>query len=162
MKNISHNHNLTESFKSVSDYKLYYFRAVQYWFKVLNKEPIFEEDGINIVTGEMKTIYAENLKERNAIISILSSNIFFLYYIIWSSCQVVNIRDFNFNIFIKGLKPDIINTLSTLGINLQKSYQENSKIIERKYSKKGRIFSMKKQHFYIKHSKLSNCSKLIL
>ena len=154
MKNISHNHNLTESFKSVSDYKLYYFRAVQYWFKVLNKEPIFEEYGINIVTGEMKTIYAENLKERNAIISILSSNIFFLYYIIWSSCQVVNIRDFNFNIFIKGLKPDIINTLSTLGINLQKSYQENSKIIERKYSKKGRIFSMKKQHFYIKHSKL--------
>lgn len=62
-------------------------------------------------------------------------------------------RDFNFDIYIKGLKPDIIDKLARLGINLQKDYQENSKIIERKYSKKGRVFTMEKQHFFIKYSK---------
>lgn len=40
-----------------------------------------------------------------------------------------------------------------LGKQLQEDYQKNSQIIKRSYSKKGRVFSMKKQHFYIKLSK---------
>ena len=86
----------------------------------------------------------------------LSSNIFFLHYIIWSSCQVVNSRDFNFNIDIRGIEDCIFNKLASLGSLLQEDYQLNSKIRERNYSKKGRVFCMKKHHFYIK------CSKTII
>ena len=43
--------------------------------------------------------------------------------------------------------------LLKLGKGLQKSYKENSEIVTREYSKKGRNFTMQKQHFYIKHSK---------
>ena len=156
MQEVSGNHTLVESFKPQSEFKLFYFRAVQYWFKVLNREPIFEEDGVQKVTGEMKVIYAENLEERDVLIAILSSNIFFLHYIIWSSCQVVNSRDFNFNIDIRGIEDCIFNKLASLGSLLQEDYQLNSKIRERNYSKKGRVFCMKKQHFYIK------CSKTII
>ena len=156
MQEVSGNHTLVESFKPQSEFKLFYFRAVQYWFKVLNREPIFEEDGVQKVTGEMKVIYAKNLEERDVLIAILSSNIFFLHYIIWSSCQVVNSRDFNFNIDIRGIEDCIFNKLASLGSLLQEDYQLNSKIRERNYSKKGRVFCMKKQHFYIK------CSKTII
>jgi hypothetical protein len=43
--------------------------------------------------------------------------------------------------------------LSEIGKQLQEDYQLNSHSIERAYSKKGRDFTMKKQHFYIKKSK---------
>lgn len=153
LKKHAKGHSLQESFKVQSSYKLYYFRAVQYWFKVLDCEPIFEEDGVHKVTGEMKTIFAENESMKNALIAILSSSVFFLNYIIWSSCQVVNNRDFNFYVDFKSISKDQLNDLSTLGKDLQKDYQKNSKIKTRSYSKKGRVFTMQKQHFFIKYSK---------
>lgn len=153
MKNKSKNHLLLESFRNSSSYNLYYFRAVQYWFKVLDKEPIFEEDGEHKVTGEMKPLYFDSKDECYSVVALLSSNLFFLNYIIWSSCQVVNSRDFNLSIDIKSVDPSILQTLSTLGLQLQKDYQKNSHIVRRNYAKKGRTFTMEKQHFYIKHSK---------
>lgn len=77
---------------------LYYFRAVLYWFKILNSIPIFREDGEEKVTGEMKPIYLENEGRKNVLISLLSSNLFFFNYVTWSSCQVVNSRDFEIDV----------------------------------------------------------------
>lgn len=149
----SHNHKLSECFKDSAQYKLYYFRAVQYWFKVLDREPIFEEDGIHKVTGEMKPISFYTNEERYAMISILSSSLFFLNYIIWSSCQVVNSRDFNLDMDISSLDITMLKELAMLGIKLESDYQKHSHIKERNYSKKGRVFTMQKQHFFIKFSK---------
>ena len=101
----------------------------------------------------MKPIYAENDNMKNCIIAILSSNLFFVNYIIWSSCQVVNSRDFNFPINLKDLPDSIYKRISNLGVALQHDYQKNSHVKERNYAKKGRQFTMQKQHFYIKYSK---------
>lgn len=142
-------------FKSISktNLVLYYFRAVQYWFKVLNKIPLFKEDGINKVTGEMKPIYFDSEKKRNVFASLLSSTLFFVNYIVWSSCQVVNSRDFNLSFNYDNLNTNCLHSLNNLGEILQTSYQDNSHIVVRNYSKKGREFQMEKQHFYIKKSK---------
>ena len=153
VKNKSQKHTLSESFKEISGFFCYYFRAVQYWFKVLDTEPIFEEDGIQKVTGEMKAIYTENEDEKYIIIAVLSSNLFFLHYIVWSSCQVVNSRDFGLGFQLNGLNEITKKQLSALGEKLQADYQKHSQLRVRNYSKKGRIFTMKKQHFYIKYSK---------
>ena len=153
MREVSGNHILPEQFRDNTSNILYYFRAVQYWFKILNKEPIFEEDGVHKTTGEMKPIAFDTLSDRNVAISILSSSIFFLNYIIWSSCQVVNSRDFNIPYNSGNMTSDFKNELSSLGIQLQDDYQKHSHIKERNYSKKGRVFTMQKQHFFIKHSK---------
>lgn len=153
MKSISDNHTISQLFRSTSCNLLFYFRAVQYWFKVLDKEPIYEEDGVHKVTGEMKPLYFDSIKERNCAIAILSSNLFFLNYIIWSSCQVVNSRDFNFYIDANSINESDCLLLSELGKKLQLDYQKNSRVITRNYSKKGRNFTMEKQHFYIKYSK---------
>ncbi len=153
MKQRAGTHLLPEMFRETSSYTLYYFRAVQYWFKTLDREPVFEENGVHMVTGEMKPLKFESLSQRDAAISILSSNLFFLNYIIWSSCQVVNSRDFNIPINTEDLSKEEMEGLSNLGKSLQDDYQRHSHIKERNYSKKGRVFTMQKQHFFIKYSK---------
>ena len=154
MQNVSNNFKLSNCFRStVTDYRLFYFRAVQYWFKVLDKEPIYLDDGVQFVTGEMKPLYFNDAEQQSAVISILSSSIFFLNYILWSSCQVVNSRDFNIYFDYKKLSKQNLRQLSKLGDELENDYQYNSHIVERNYSKKGRVFTMQKQHFYIKKSK---------
>lgn len=149
----SAHHLLGEAFRESKKYHLYYFRAVQYWFKVLDREPIYDENGVHKTTGEMKPIGFDTEKERNVVIALLSSSLFFLHYIIWSSCQVVNSRDFNIPFDIKSLSVDNYTRLSILGEKLQHDYQKNSHIKTRNYSKKGRTFTMQKQHFFIKFSK---------
>ena len=146
-------HLLPEFINSFSLYKLYYFRAVQYWFKILDREPIFEEDGVHKTTGEMKPLYFDTEDKCKATIAILSSSLFFLHYIIWSSCQVVNRRDFNFFIDFNSLEDNNLEHLVRLSEALQQDYQQNSHVIKRNYSKKGRNFTMEKQHFFIKFSK---------
>ena len=153
MKQKAGSHLLPEMFSETSSHILYYFRAVQYWFKILDREPVFEEDGIHKVTGEMKPLKFESISKRNAAISILSSNLFFLNYIIWSSCQVVNSRDFNISINMEDMSKKELEELAILGESLQDDYQRHSHVKERNYSKKGRVFTMKKQHFFIKYSK---------
>jgi len=154
MKDISNNKLLINSFcPNVSRHYLYYFRAVQYWFKILDREPIYLQDNEQCVTGEMKPIYATSEQKKNLIISLLSSTTFFVHYITWSSCQVVNSRDFKLYFDIDNICMDDIQKLSYFGEKLQEDYQSNSHIKTREYSKKGRNFVMKKQHFYIKFSK---------
>ena len=154
MSKVSNKQTLTAEFlPSPSKYYLYYFRAVQYWFKILDTTPIFVEDGENKLTGEMKTIYVTSEIKKYDIISFLSSSCFFLNYIIWSSCQVVNSRDFNVYFNFGTLADEEKKKLERLGEKLQKDYQKHSEIKTRNYSKKGREFTMKKQHFFIKNSK---------
>lgn len=154
-KNVSNNITLSSIFRSTTtDSKLYYFRAVLYWFKVLDSEPIYLDNGVQCTTGEMKPLYLDSKKQKNTTVSILSSNLFFLNYILWSSCQVVNSRDFKIYLDYNRLNDDKVNRLSELGQSLLVDFQSNSNVIERNYSKKGRVFTMKKQYFYIKKSKL--------
>ena len=134
-------------------HKLYYFRAVLYYFKVLIKEPIFLEDGLQTTTGEMKPVYFQDEISRDVFVSFLSSSLFFLQYIIWSSCQVVNSRDFKLYFDIDSLDIELKEKLRNLGKKLQEDIEKNSKVVVRNYSAKGRNFEMQKQYFYIKLSK---------
>jgi tRNA1(Val) A37 N6-methylase TrmN6 len=136
-----------------SNNKFFYFRAVQYWVKILDQEPIYLDDGIQTTTGEMKPVYTESDDLKYILISILSSTLYFVHYINWASCQVINSRDFHFPFDKDNLDIDISKKLVELGKKIQIDYQKNSHKIERSYSKKGRDFLMTKQHFYIKKSK---------
>ena len=154
MKDKSNDQVLSSSFKQITNNNvLYYFRAVLYWFKVLDRIPIFKEDGIPCTTGEMKPLFFATDKIRNAAIAFLSSSCFFLNYVIWSSCQVVNSRDFYVHFKPENLNDDLLERLSELSQKLQNDFQNNSEVKTRYYKKKGREFTMEKQYFYIKKSK---------
>jgi hypothetical protein len=53
----------------------------------------------------------------------------------------------------ENLSKEQVNKLVLYGKKLQQDFQQNSHSVERSYSKKGRNFTMIKQHFYIKKSK---------
>ena len=133
--------------------RLFYFRAVQYWIKILDKEPLYLNNEVQTSTGEMKPIYVGSEQLKFILISMLSSTVFFLHYITWASCQVINSRDFQFYFDYELLDRELSKKLECFGRKLQKDYQANSHLISRDYSKKGRFFTMKKQHFFIKKSK---------
>jgi hypothetical protein len=150
----SHGTNLNRFFNSTaSRYKILYFRAVLYWIKILEDAPVFREDGVQTTTGEMKPIYVQNDELKYQLISLLSSSIFFTHYITWSSCQVINSRDFEFLYDDSGIKKTLKDSLIKLGKLFQNDLQKNSTINTRNYSARGRSFTMEKQYFYIKQSK---------
>lgn len=136
-----------------SSHFFYYFRAVLYWVKILDKEPVFRENGKQTVTGEMKPVYLSKEEEKYILVAVLSSSLYFLHYITWSSCQVINSRDFEFPFNLDKLSESERKELSMLGKSLQKDLQKNSQLAVRNYSARGRSFVMEKQYFYIKKSK---------
>ena len=142
---------------------LYYFRAVQYWIKVLTGAPVYLINNKPEKTGEMKPLYFSNKEIRDVFVCILSSSLFFLFYIIYSSCQVINKSDFYFPLDIDLINTQTKKTFGELSKKLQEDYSQNSKIIERHYKKRKNTFVMKKQHFYIKESKdiIDNIDKVL-
>jgi hypothetical protein len=154
LKKKSGNKRVIDFFRSqATKHKFYYFRAVLYWVKILEDEPVFREDGVQTTTGEMKPVYVDSEDLKYTLISVLSSSLFFVHYITWSSCQVINSRDFELLFDFNSLSSDLKIELVKLGKRLQKDLQDNSVVQVRNYSARGRSFTMEKQYFYIKKSK---------
>ncbi|MGT2465047.1 Eco57I restriction-modification methylase domain-containing protein [Mesorhizobium atlanticum] len=135
------------------EHSLYYFRAVLYWFKVLITPPVMEEDGIQTPTGEMKELSFPSEIERDVALAILASGLFSLYYVVWSSCQVVNSPDLLFPTNLKALAKEHGRRLSSIVKRLIDDVVGRSKVQTRNYSARGRSFVMRKQYFYFKESK---------
>lgn len=134
-------------------HSLYYFRAVLYWFKVLIKPPVMQENGVQTSTSEMKELMFHNASERDAALILMASNLFSLHYVVWSSCQVVNSPDLMFPISLSNLVTESELRISDLAKNLMLDVQAKSKIQIRNYSSRGREFVMRKQYFFFKESK---------
>ena len=134
-------------------HRLYYFRAVLYWFKVLTKPPVMHEDGVQTPTGEMKELLFPNKVDRDAALAIMASNLFALNYTVWSSCQVVNSPDLMFPVSLKDLTTKYGDELSQITTRLIRDVEKRSEIQTRNYSARSRTFVMKKQYFYFKESK---------
>ena len=135
------------------DHRLYYFRAVLYWFKVLTEPPVMQEDGVQTPTGEMKELTFNKKAERDAALAIMASNLFALNYVVWSSCQVVNSPDLMFPVNLKALIDEHGEDLTKLASRLLRDVQEKSILQTRNYSSRGRTFTMRKQYFFFKQSK---------
>lgn len=101
----------------------------------------------------MKPVYVRNEEEKYILVALLSSTTYFLHYIIWSSCQVINSRDFDFPFNFEKLTDSEKKRLFELGKKLQKDLQRNSEIAVRNYAARSRTYVMEKQYFYIKKSK---------
>ncbi|WP_448522343.1 hypothetical protein, partial [Schleiferia thermophila] len=150
VKSKSFTHLLSHYFKDSSSHYLYTFRAVQYWVKILDFEPIYTIDGKKATTTEMKSLFLQDETTKFIIAAFLSSSLFFLYYTVYSSCQVINSRDFDIPFSLESMDSKTKNNLEELGRKLMSDLKKNSDLVEREY--KGG-FIMHKQHFYIKKSK---------
>lgn len=136
-----------------TDYRAFYFRAVLYWVKILDEEPIFKENGKHTTTGEMKPVYFNDDTMQKIMIAVMSSSSYYMHYTAWSSCQVINSRDFLFPFNYNTISSELKKELKSLGKKLTKDLQEKSELMTRNYSSRGRTFTMEKQYFFIKNSK---------
>jgi hypothetical protein len=112
-----------------------------------------EEDGETATTSEMKLLRFSNAEDRDVAWCCMASNLFSLFYVTYSSCQVVNSPDLEFPIDIKGFSSQQKRRFSQLSKHALVDINANSLIQTRDYSSRGRCYTMKKQYFYFKKSK---------
>jgi hypothetical protein len=129
--------------------KLYYFRGMLYWIKVLNSLPIQRENGVDQVSGQCKTVQIDPHVPAESIIALLSSSLFFFYYQVFSDCQQINQREFvNFKF---DPSPSVLADLQQLGSKLMKDYRKNARVVVRQNHRKAT--TIEKEYFTINLSK---------
>lgn len=129
--------------------KLYYRNAgIAYYLISINFQQLFT---INNVIGKSSTlieIYASNNEYRDAIVSVLNSNLFAWYFFCFSDCYHLTKNDFTR--FRIDLDNELSQKLAELTLKLMISIDENSRIKSTFYKSKGEI---KYQEFYPRFSK---------
>jgi hypothetical protein len=129
--------------------RLYYFRGMLYWIKVLNSLPLQRENGVDQVSGQCKTVQIDPRVPAESIIALLSSSLFFFYYQVFSDCQQINQREFvNFKF---DPSPSVIVDLEQLGSQLMEDYRRNARLVVRQNHRKAT--TIEKEYFTINLSK---------
>jgi hypothetical protein len=108
----------------------------------------FNLRGWNFIAEEVDSLEGAYIDEEdghycNAAIALLSSNLFFLNYIIWSSCQVVNSRDFNFYFNFDSLNEDTLESLSRLVVCSKKIIKKTVMLLREIIQRKVQILRWK-------------------
>ncbi len=120
-----------------------------YWIKVLDALPVHTENGKRVVSSQCKEVYVSKELPACALISLLSSSLFFWFYQTFSDCQQINKREFGHYRF--DLAEAISARLKQLGAALMEDYKKNSRIVERII--RDRTALVKKEYFRINQSK---------
>jgi len=141
--------SLHELFSGTRDSnKLFYFRGMLYWIKVLDHLPLHKEDGKNKISSQCKRVLVRSDVPAHCLIAVISSSLFFWFYQTYSDCQQINQREFVGFQFDPGAD---IHLLATLGKKLMLDYKENSKVVVRHIHRRGA--TVKKEYFEINKSK---------
>lgn len=146
------NKSLVHDLLKESPHKIFYrIGGGRYWKVFTDFRPKFILNGEESISSRENYLYAKSEIEKKAIISILSSSLFYWYFILTTNCRDLNPSDLKeFPIFISDL--DLINLrfLSNLCDDLMIDYKDNSLSKEKISGKTGNITY---QEFYPRLSK---------
>lgn len=133
---------------------LVYYRigGGRYWKIFTDFSPKFVLNGNISISSRENYLYLKNEVEKDVLISILSSSLFYWYFIMTTNCRDLNPSDIKeFPISIYDLTNDQIQLFSSICFKLMNDYQNNSKIKTKTSIKTGVI---QYQEFYPKFSKV--------
>ncbi len=135
-----------------SSHRIFYrIGGGRYWKVFTDFSPKFILNGVVGVSSRENYLFAKSENEKKAIISVLSSNIFYWYFVLTTNCRDLNPSDLReFPISISDLNSEHINILSGLCIDLMTDYKRNSIKKEKVSGKTGNITY---QEFYPRISK---------
>ena len=138
--------------RSNSKYPVYYrIGGGRYWKIFTNFQPRFVLNGKNSVSSRENYLYFENAALRDAAITLLSSSLFYWYFIITTNCRDLNPSDLNdFPVKMEAMSETNSSKLVQLCSDLMSDYQKTSQIKEKTSSLTGHI---KYQEFYPRLSK---------
>jgi len=138
--------------RDTSKYPIYYrIGGGRYWKIFTNFQPKFILNEENSVSSRENYIYLETPDLRSATISVLSSSLFYWYFIITTNCRDLNPIDLrDFPISLDQLSHKNLSDLQSLCAELMHDYETKSQMKEKTSSLTGHIVY---QEFYPKLSK---------
>ena len=147
-----HTGNLQTHLLKRSSSPIYYRTSGgRYWKIFTNFQPRFVSNGKESISSKENHLYFEETKERDIGISVLSSSLFYWYYILTTNCRdLAPSVLYEFPINLTQLSTRHANELESLCKKLMADYKENSQLKEKISSRTGQIVY---QEFYPRLSK---------
>jgi hypothetical protein len=120
---------------------VYYTRKVRYFVQFFDFIPeILDENGRRISPSELKLLYCDSKLERDVIIAILNSSLFFWFYCAFSDVRNVNRREIvAFPCSIDGMDKAVSISLQGKVRQLMHDFKSNSIWIKNEYKKYGKL-----------------------
>jgi hypothetical protein len=143
---------LNRDLRTNSDYAIYYrIGGGRYWKIFTNFQPHFILNSENSVSSRENYLYLETEILRDMVISILSSSLFYWYFILTTNCRDLNPSDlYEFPIDLQKVSEKNIAKLVQLCSRLMLDYEKTSELKEKTSSLTGHIIY---QEFYPRLSK---------
>lgn len=138
--------------RSNSKYPIYYrIGGGRYWKIFTNFQPRFILNGKKSVSSRENYLYLETQTHRDGIIAVLSSSLFYWYFILTTNCRDLNPIDLSgFPINLDQLSDKHIKVLEAFCHKLMEDYRDKSQLKEKTSSLTGNIIY---QEFYPRLSK---------
>jgi hypothetical protein len=139
LQKISKNPPLGIYFQKNSRHVIYYTRKLRYFVQFFDFVPtITNSKGEIIEPSELKELFLATEDQKNMVISVLNSNLFFWFFNVYSDMRNVNRREiemFRFN--VNAVEDTIVQRLLYLEEMLQEDFRNNSKLLTNNYGKFG-------------------------
>lgn len=122
-----------------SSHKVRYTRKLQYFIQFFEKPPIIYDDKRTIIgPTELKDITLGSESEKNTLLSVLNSSLFFWFFISFSDCRNVNSREIlKFPIDLTSIDDGVKKQLSKLAKILMIDLDKNSIFLTRNDKRAG-------------------------
>ena len=145
-------HSLGTMFRSNTTNCLYYrIGGGRYWKIFTSFSPKFILNGAASTSSRENHLYFDSKELRDCAITILSSSLFFWYFILSTNCRDLNPSDLKeFGIDLQAIDKACLSELTNLAKELMKDYKKNSVMKEKTSSLTGQI---QYQEFYPRLSK---------
>ncbi len=131
---------------------IYFHNAPYHFIRTMDFVPYFwnERDGEKIST-QIKTLYLTKALNATAVMATLNSSLFYWWYIVFSDCRHLNLREIrNFPIGIDEMDTSIKHRLAQLASELMVDLKRNATRKETTYKTTGRVVY---DEFYPRRSK---------
>ena len=149
----SHAGHLRNHLLKRSKYPIFYrIGGGRYWKIFTNFQPRFVLNSKESISSRENYLYFDTSELRDIVIAVLSSSLFYWYFILTTNCRDLNPSDlYEFPINLTQLSVEHANELKSLCIQLMVNYQENSQLKGKISSRTGHIIY---QEFYPRLSKI--------
>jgi methylase of polypeptide subunit release factors len=151
-KLFENNKKLNDHFDKTGKYLLFYHNTPRYFIRAMKKEPYFwnEKDGKKSSSHNKGIVLSTNIN-RDLVLSILSSTIFYWWFILHSDCRDLNAKEIGeFPIDLDSIKTNNKSELIDISKRLEEDLKKNSYRKETIYKATGKVIY---DEFYPKKSK---------
>lgn len=138
---LSEKQSLGYVFRKASNFPVKYTRKLQYFIQFFIDTPIIYNENNDVVSPtELKKVFLDDEKQQRLTISFLNSSLFFWFFIAFSDCRNVNVREIlNFPVGLNYINVDNEQTIIGLSYEILNNLKDNSVFVARNDKRAGKL-----------------------